>query len=749
MAITTQYNDTQVTFKFEPAETHSEPIYPDLIDITIDPEIYYEIIDNIDEKDRLESEKPGQSYVVTAQEAIQKGIQIGKLSFTYEDYKDREAGFDPSSRRYAGKAINTGKPLNNNDPFPVDEKIQELEEHLPRIKIQELSLSDPSSGLISLTQSVMDMSDKIERRFAKVENNLSTVTRNLFRTASRMNINCVYYGGQSEYRKYNTIRCLHHDRVADGQLMSLDQCLNCTRYEPIAGKVYDILDETGKSLNLILDDNQMAYKNMKEYLDATRVERYHDPLEHAILETKDLEFRKEGELDFKDLWPEGFKMGWDLTPIEVQIPHINYEDKSESKTLKSSYKNLETTQYASSGFYTQLESNQGTMSIIRHNDAAFEKVTDPKLIKYIDNGKAYAKSSTDSALKRMAEGGYEKFLRETCKKENVDPILILAIIVAESGGQITPKDDARTKYNGLMQNDVANLPKNYKSMPETEKARINIEIGVKHYKSKLAASWKTANDMLGLTAFNSGEGTLRGVSSKGVKPIYETGLNLDQKESWTWVDISKNLERNAAKLWGDKAVFEKMTYYPRIHFIYKFLVEKKGYSPLSGRLGITFPYSPETIKNKKIYFVSDFVMRHYAKEDEMRMHYGLDFMSEPGTPICSAGDGVVESIEWYPQGAGQVVTINHGTNLYTLYMHLQKGSPGKNKIVKGAKVKVGQVIGNEGNSGSQDDKTGYHLHFEVRVGGNTTKHSVDPKKEALPWMSGIKADKESAMAIPI
>ena len=71
--------------------------------------------------------------------------------------------------------------------------------------------------------------------------------------------------GQSNFNKYKCIRCLHDDRVHDGQLCTIDQCLNCTRYEPILGAVYQILDESGFNGSIILDDMQMSYSNLNDF----------------------------------------------------------------------------------------------------------------------------------------------------------------------------------------------------------------------------------------------------------------------------------------------------------------------------------------------------------------------------------------------------------------------------------------------------------------------------------------------------
>lgn len=82
--------------------------------------------------------------------------------------------------------------------------------------------------------------DAAEKRIVRLENNMATLMRYLYRLGSRVFINCQYYGGQTTFQKYKCIRCMKDDRCNDGQLMQLDQCLCCTRYEPIFGQVYEI-----------------------------------------------------------------------------------------------------------------------------------------------------------------------------------------------------------------------------------------------------------------------------------------------------------------------------------------------------------------------------------------------------------------------------------------------------------------------------------------------------------------------------
>ena len=166
-------------------------------------------------------------------------------------------------------------PINFLDPYPIDDKIQELENHFPKVFIDEIEsqmyscnhpgcpIAQPMAKNFAMLQdAIMNQSKRVEKRLCKLENVLATFMRNQGRLASRVNINCVYYGGQSVYGKYKCIRCLHDDRIHDGAIVTLDQCLNCTRYEPILGQVYQILDDTGLNASIILDDMQMSYSDL-------------------------------------------------------------------------------------------------------------------------------------------------------------------------------------------------------------------------------------------------------------------------------------------------------------------------------------------------------------------------------------------------------------------------------------------------------------------------------------------------------
>lgn len=114
---------------------------------------------------------------------------------------------------------------------------------------------------------------------------------------------------------------------------------------------------------------------------------------------------------------------------------------------------------------------------------------------------------------------------------------------------------------------------------------------------------------------------------------------------------------------------------------------------------------------------SGFGNRKHPIKGYTRMHKGVDFGAPTGTPIMSAGDGVVERCNWFG-GYGKYICVRHDGSTKTAYAHLSRYAKG---IKAGSKVKQGQIIGYVGTTGQT---TGAHLHFELIQNG---KH-VNPQK---------------------
>ena len=105
---------------------------------------------------------------------------------------------------------------------------------------------------------------------------------------------------------------------------------------------------------------------------------------------------------------------------------------------------------------------------------------------------------------------------------------------------------------------------------------------------------------------------------------------------------------------------------------------------------------------------STFGWRIDPLNNQSALHQGLDFPSQPGTPILAAAGGVVVTQEYHP-AFGNMIEVNHGNALITRYAHSSK------VVVKiGDLVKRGQKIAEVGTTGRS---TGPHLHFEVQVQG--------------------------------
>ena len=88
---------------------------------------------------------------------------------------------------------------------------------------------------------------------------------------------------------------------------------------------------------------------------------------------------------------------------------------------------------------------------------------------------------------------------------------------------------------------------------------------------------------------------------------------------------------------------------------------------------------------------------------------GIDIAASAGTPVKAAGPGEVLYQGWL-RGLGQVVIIDHGGDLTTVYAHL-----GATSVREGMNVSAGTVIGKAGNTGTDAE---YGLHFEVRKNGS-------------------------------
>ena len=119
------------------------------------------------------------------------------------------------------------------------------------------------------------------------------------------------------------------------------------------------------------------------------------------------------------------------------------------------------------------------------------------------------------------------------------------------------------------------------------------------------------------------------------------------------------------------------------------------------------------------------------------VHTGVDIDAAEGTPILAAGAGTVISADWglftevpgnESDPYGKAVVIRHdfgykGQVLFTIYAHMSEII-----AVEGQHVEIGDVLGLIGDTGAT---TGPHLHFEIRLGGNSFYNTYNPEL----WMA--------------
>jgi murein DD-endopeptidase MepM/ murein hydrolase activator NlpD len=99
-------------------------------------------------------------------------------------------------------------------------------------------------------------------------------------------------------------------------------------------------------------------------------------------------------------------------------------------------------------------------------------------------------------------------------------------------------------------------------------------------------------------------------------------------------------------------------------------------------------------------------------------HDGLDIGAAPNTSVHAPAQGRITSIGYDPK-LGNIVRVDHGFGIETLYGHLAKAL-----VKEGQRVERGDVIALVGSSGLS---TGPHLHYMVKLNGQ----ALDPTKYIL------------------
>lgn len=127
--------------------------------------------------------------------------------------------------------------------------------------------------------------------------------------------------------------------------------------------------------------------------------------------------------------------------------------------------------------------------------------------------------------------------------------------------------------------------------------------------------------------------------------------------------------------------------------------------------------APNSSRISAIFGVRRYYNGEFAKD---YYHRGVDYAGAYGSPVVAPAAGKVALVGKESQGFrvhGNVIGIDHGQGVTSIFMHLSRIN-----VQEGDIVKPGQLIGGVGSTGAS---TGPHLHWGLYVNGQ----AIDP----VPW----------------
>ena len=633
----------------------------------------------------------------------------------------RQHLLDPTDYSLELKEPNPGKPPNNKDPFPVDLKIEELETHKPEVYVDGFTVAKESAGA---GIKILNALDAAEKRIIKLENNMATLMRYLFRLGSRVQINCVYYGGQTPFQKYCCIRCLADDRVSDGAEVQIDQCMNCTRYEPIHGQMYECLNDLGANVATILDDNQAGFSNMEKYSIQTRVEKYHDEPTSAAILMGEVQTRASYEKDLDSRWGKGIAMNWQYIPKDKQKPHVNWrqsieDDGSQLKRLASFPQSNENfgsnLSFPGAGAASVVGSPASIQNAYNKNKAdmdAFKSTTTRSssssesvdagqlIYQAIQTGKEEGAKVDDTIINKF-KCRWTDELRTQANGRDVPDILAMAcicLITNENGSVVADKISSIRGSLGT-KNDMAVL--------------LAYKIGVEKV-TKYVATGKVADDTLWTAIIK--EFMPQSASSSGSSGGSSgSGSGDAAVATWPYGQLST----------------EDLAFVPRIVYLYCALLQYVKTSSYDGDWA-AFPFTEEQIETGEIFFTSKFGYRSTTKSD----HHGIDLAAPQGMEIHAIADGtVLEDATIDGWADWNAVIITHSNGLTSKYLHCNE-----RRVSGGMTVAKGQVIGTVGGYGPSGPNT-YPMHLHLEIGQEQLTGSKTNPIDYYPVLNGCEPER--------
>lgn len=481
------------------------------------------------------------------------------------------------------------------------------------------------------------------------------------------------------------------------------------------------MNDLGANVATILDDNQMSYSTIEDYVQLSRIENFLKPRADATFDLSKIlsrDIKTDPEFTSGGLvpWGKGLKMNWKPVPKEDQKCHINWrqsinDDGSSLGRLDSFPKNenFGTGIVGANGGGTH---GAGGSSKMKANKDSMDKGQEGCEL-WINEGKKAA-NNPDPMFSEycMKENKIWPKILEGCKGTGIDTLLIACLMAMDNKKEPA---DTIAEYKNLKEkvgNNPATIaaamscgieavlgkgdnPSNIKTYADAEKAILPLEM------------------YCTLTEGNSDTGSSKVASDK--KKTYPK-LDKSNIDNWLWTDFALALFENAKKLGKDS----NMTFFCKVVYLYFAIAPKIRQSSFDGD-EYGFPFTDEECDECDGIQYSGL----FGEDRGNHIHRGIDLATGDGhTPpihaikagkVTAAGDG------WGSDCAA--INIQHDDGTYARYLHCSHIS-----VSTGAYVNKGDVIGNVGGMGSGGPNSyPMHLHLEVGQGESESAVStIDP-----------------------
>ena len=483
--------------------------------------------------------------------------------------------------------------------------------------------------------------------------------------------------------KYKAIRCLKDNRLEDGQIVQIDQCLTCTRFEPIIGNCYEILNDKGSNLCQIMDDNQMSYSNMNEYTKFVHTDQYSEQLRNYTANASGIKTRNSNDKDFKDTWSQGIKMDWKLVPVEKQKPHIGWRQSINDDGSSLKNHKLASYQYSAENNGSAF-GKSSKPNVWVENKNAMDSNSDSTISQPIASGKSYSSGAIQDTVNGMSAKDWMKSVKQQCSSSGIKmmPIAVgcLAIAMSQDGNIAGVVSKISQIESALSSDNIDNqiITATCFAIPD----------GTEYFLS-------TGSKRIDSTDKNSSSKDNDKNNKKTNNTASSSTLNRANINSWKWVEFAPYLA---------KMNVSGLDLTPKICYAYSDLSKYAGISKFDTDAW-GFPFTEDQIDAGLITYTSGFGYRAFSG----RNHEGIDLCCDMNTPCYAVASGTVH-LTYNVEGVGNILWVFTDDGRGYRFLHLASFA-----VNTGDHVERGDCIAY---SGDGDGHYAPHLHVELCSGEN-------------------------------